>query len=144
MKTRQPHIVPLSAQAVAILHELQSISGDGRLLFPSLRSAHEPLSDGTLNAALRTILRKLGLDPHSHVSHGFRSSASSLLNEQGFAPDVIEKQLAHVDKNAVRAAYNHSERLPERRAMMQSWSNYLDGLKAGGNVVVPIHRHTAA
>lgn len=136
MKMRQEHIVPLSDQAVALLRELQPIS-NGQLLFPGLRSAAQPISDATLNAALR----RLGYAGSEMTSHGFRSTASTLLNEQGWHPDLIELQLAHAERNKVRAAYNRAQRLTERRKMMQAWADYLDELKAGGKVV-PI-RHKA-
>jgi integrase len=135
MKMREPHIVPLARQVVALLEDLQPITGDGRLLFPSLRSPERPISDNTINAALR----RLGFSGDEHVGHGFRSTASTLLNEQGWHPDLIELQLAHVERNKVRSAYNKAQRLAERRQMMQAWADYLDGLKAGGKVV-PIRR----
>jgi integrase len=131
MKMGTQHIVPLSTQAVAILKELQPLTGRGTLTFPSIRSSARPLSDNTLNAALR----RLGFTTEEMTSHGFRSMASTLLNEQGWHPDLIELQLAHAERNKVRAAYNKAQRLPERRKMMQAWADYLDGLKAGGNVV---------
>src|SRR5690606_4892817 len=131
MKMGEQHLVPLSRQAVAILNELKPFTGDGPLLFPSLRSSKRPISDNTLNAALR----RLGYSGDEHVVHGFRSTASTLLNEQGWHPDLIELQLAHAPRNKVRAAYNRAERLAERRKMMQAWADYLDGLKAGGKVI---------
>lgn len=131
MKARVPHIVPLSTQAVAILWELQPLTGSGRYVFPSLRTSVRPMSENTINAALR----RLGYDGHQMTGHGFRSMASTLLNEQGWNRDAIERQLAHGERNEVRAAYNYAQHLPERRKMMQSWSDYLDGLRAGGNVV---------
>jgi integrase len=93
------------------------------------------MSENTLNAALR----RLGYSGDEMTTHGFRAMASTLLNEQGFAPDVIELQLAHAERNKVRAAYNRAVRLKERRKMMQKWADYLDGLRAGGNVV-PLKR----
>jgi len=131
MKTREPHIVPLSRQAVGILRELQPLTGHGRYVFPSLRTAAEPISNNTLNAALR----RLGYDKTEMVAHGFRAMASTLLNEQGWPPDVIELQLAHKERNKVRAAYNRAERLAERREMMQAWADYLDALRDGAKVV---------
>jgi integrase len=125
MKMDREHLVPLSRQAVAILHWLRPLTGEGALVFPSLRSATRPISDNTLNAALR----RLGYNGDEQTSHGFRSIASTLLNERGFAPDLIELQLAHRD-SSVRAIYNRSVRLQERRQMMQAWADYLDGLKA--------------
>ncbi len=131
MKMGLPHIVPLARQVVALLRKLEALTGNGPLLFPGLVTPSRPISDNTLNAALR----RLGIAQDEHTTHGFRSMASTRLNELGFHPDVIELQLAHVEQNAVRAAYNRAQRLEERRAMMQSWADYLDGLKAGGNVV---------
>ena len=131
MKMREPHLVPLSSQAIAILKELQKHTSERRLLFPSLRSKDRPMSDNTLNAALR----RLGYSGDEHTAHGFRSTASTRLNELGFPPDVIELQLAHAERNKVRAAYNRAERLDERRKMMQAWADYLDGLKDGAKII---------
>lgn len=131
MKMKEQHVVPLARQVVVLLKQLQPITGDGPLLFPSLRSSKRPISDNTLNAALR----RLGYSGDEHVAHGFRSTASTLLNEQGWHPDLIELQLAHAPRNKVRAAYNRAERLAERRKMMQAWADYLDGLKAGGKII---------
>lgn len=125
MKMGEQHIVPLSRRAAAILRELQILSGRGRYVFPSLLSAQRPMSNNTVNAALR----RLGYPSDEQTGHGFRSTASTLLNEQGFPPDVIELQLAHAERNKVRAAYNRAQRLPERRKMMQAWADYLDQLK---------------
>jgi len=131
MKMRDPHIVPLAHQAIAIVRELQPLARGGRYLFPSLRTRERPMSENTINAALR----RLGYSSEEQTGHGFRSMASTLLNEHGFPPDVIELQLAHTERNKVRAAYNKAQRLPERRKMMQAWADYLDVLRAGGNVV---------
>lgn len=125
MKLRTEHVVPLSTQAVAILEELKPWTGHGRFCFPSLRSPQRPISENTLNAALR----RLGFGKDEMTAHGFRSMASTRLNEMGWHPDVIELQLAHAERNKVRAAYNRAQRLAERRAMMTAWSNYLDQLK---------------
>ena len=130
MKMGEPHIVPLARQAVALLRELQPFARGGRYLFPSLRTRERPMSNNTINAALR----RLGYASDEQTAHGFRSMASTLLNEQGFPPDVIELQLAHSERNKVRAAYNKAQRLPERRKMMQAWADYLDGLRAGKQV----------
>ncbi len=124
MKMPSPHIVPLSRQAISILLELQPLTGDGKYVFPSIRTASRPLSENTVNAALR----RLGYTGDEMTGHGFRSMASTLLNEQGWNSDAIERQLAHAERNSVRAAYNHAEYLPERRKMMQHWSDYLDSL----------------
>ena len=136
MKMGEQHIVPLSRQAVAILRELHALTGHGRYVFPSLLSAERPMSDNTINAALR----RLGYTSDEQTGHGFRSMASTLLNEQGFPPDVIELQLAHTERNKVRAAYNRAQRLEERRKMMQAWADYLDGLNPASSNVVPINR----
>lgn len=131
MKMGEQHIVPLSKQAIDILRALHAITGDGKFLFPSLRSAARCISDNTINAALR----RLGYSKEQMVGHGFRSMASTCLNEQGWHPDLIELQLAHAERNKVRAAYNRAERLTERRRMIQAWADYLDGLKAGAKVI---------
>ena len=126
MKMKQMHIVPLSRQAVSILKELQEFSGSRKLLFPSIRAATRPLADATvLNA-----IRRMGYTKDEMCTHGFRSLASTLLNELGYNRDWIERQLAHGERNDVRAAYNYAEYLPERRRMMQEWADYLDKLKA--------------
>jgi len=135
MKMGEPHIVPLARQALAILRELEPLARGARYLFPSLRTRDRPMSDNTINAALR----RLGYSSEEQTGHGFRTMASTLLNEQGFPPDVIELQLAHSERNKVRAAYNKAQRLPERRKMMQAWADYLGGLREGANVV-PIRR----
>ena len=135
MKMGEPHIVPLSTEAVAILRALHPHTGNGRLLFPSLRSRERSISENTVNAALR----RMGFAQDEMTGHGFRAMASTLLNEQGFPPDVIELQLAHQERNKVRAAHNRAQRLEERRQMMQAWADYLEALKAGGKVV-PIRR----
>jgi integrase len=126
MKMRRPHMVPLARQVVELLEQLEVNSGAGELMFPQVQDPTRPISDNTLNAALR----RLGYSSDQHVAHGFRSTASSLLNELGVAPDIIELQLAHRD-SSVRAIYNRSERLEERRAMMQRWADYLDELRRG-------------
>ena len=130
MKMREQHIVPLSQQAIAVLQELKPITGKGRFVFPSSWGSLRPLSDNALNAALR----RMGYEQGTMTTHGFRSMASTLLNEQGWNRDAIERQLAHADRDEIRAAYNYAEHLPERRRMMQHWANYLDGLRAGANV----------
>lgn len=126
-KMRRPHRVPLSRQALSILEELQTISGGGVPLFPSLRSVSRPISDNTLNAALR----RLGYDKTQMTAHGFRAMASTLLNEsRKWHPDAIERQLAHVENNDARRAYLRGEHWEERVRMMQAWSDYLDRLGA--------------
>lgn len=131
MKMGEQHIVPLSHQAVAILRELQLLTGGSEYLFPSLRTTKRPISDNTVNAALR----RLGYSHDEMTGHGFRAMASTCLNEQGWHPDLIELQLAHAERDKVRAAYNRAERLAERRKMVQSWADYLDALRASTNVI---------
>lgn len=131
MKMREAHIVPLSPQAVAILRELEPLTGRGCYCFPSLRTPDRPMSENTINAALR----RLGYDKDTMTAHGFRAMASTRLNEMGWSPDVIERQLAHAERNKVRAAYNRAQYLTERRKMMQAWADYLDQLRAGANVL---------
>lgn len=131
MKMGTPHIVPLSGQALAILEELRPVTGTGRYVFPSARTGERPMSENTVNAALR----RMGYSKEQMTGHGFRSMASTLLNEQGWNRDAIERQLAHSERNSVRAAYNYAEFLGERREMMQAWATYLDGLREGVKVV---------
>ena len=126
MKMKRPHIVPLSTQALDVLSKLRPLTGHSAFLFPSIRTATRPMSDVTVNAALRT----LGYAQGEMTGHGFRAMASSLLAEQGWSIDAIERQLAHVEGNKIRAAYHRSEHLEERRKMMQAWGDYLDGLRA--------------
>jgi len=131
MKMKQVHIVPLSEQVLAILHELYQFTGKGRNVFPSIRTSARPMSNNTVNTALR----RLGYDKSEICAHGFRGMASTLLHEQGFSSDVIERQLAHQEGNEVKAAYNHARHLPERKKMMQHWADYLDALRDGTNVI---------
>jgi integrase len=125
MKMRSPHIVPLSSQALAVFEELRPLTGQGRFVFPGALSSERAMSDNTVNAALR----RLGYTRDEMTGHGFRSMASTLLNEQGWNRDAIERQLAHSERDAVRAAYNYAEHLSERRKMMQAWGDYLDTLR---------------
>jgi integrase len=133
MKMRRPHRVPLARQSLAILRDLQRITGNGRWLFPSVRTFVRAMSENTLNAALR----RLGYSRDEMCIHGFRSAASTLLNEMGrWNPDAIERQLAHQEANAVRRAYTHNaEYWSERVAMMQAWADFLDKLREGGKMV---------
>lgn len=133
MKSRAIHIVPLSTQAVAVLRELHALTGHGlgKYLFPGARSVKRPMSENTVNAALR----RLGYDKETMTGHGFRSMASTILNEQGWKGDAIERQLAHAERNGVRAAYNYAEHLPERRRMMQAWADHLGTLERGAKVI---------
>lgn len=134
MKMREAHVVPLSTQSIEVLRALHQITGEAPLLFPSRSNAHKPMSNNTMLFALY----RMGY--HSRATgHGFRALASTTLNEQGWAPDVIERQLAHAERNKVRAAYNRAQYLPERRKMMQAWANYLDALRHGDNII-PINR----
>jgi len=121
MKMRVQHIVPLSRQAVAVLRDLQEITGKWTYAFPNRLKSDTYISENTLLYALY----RMGYHTQTTV-HGFRSTASTILNENGFAPDVIERQLAHDERNKVRAAYNHAQYLTERRKMMQWWADYLD------------------
>lgn len=140
MKMRHPHLIPLSEQAVAILRELYPLTGHGRYVFRGERSHERPMSENTVNAALRY----LGYDTSTATGHGFRATARTILDEVlGFRPDIIEHQLAHAVKDPNGRAYNRTSHLPERRRMMQQWADYLDGLKRGAEVI-PIHRHKAS
>ena len=131
MKMGSPHIVPLATQAVELLKEIEPLTGRGRYVFPSLRTTERPMSNNTVLAALR----RLGYAKEEMSGHGFRAMASTVLHEQGWASDVIERQLSHTERNSIKAAYNHAQHLPERRKMMQAWADYLDTLKNGGKVV---------
>ena len=135
MKMKEKHIVPLATQAVTIFRELQPLTGSGRYVFPGARTNGRPMSENTVNAALR----RLGYDKETMTGHGFRHMASTLLNEQGWNRDAIERQLAHAERNSIRATYNYAEYLPERRKMMQAWADYLDALKTGGKVTNLFH-----
>lgn len=126
MKMRSPHIVPLARQAIEVISELKPLTGNGPLLFPGEFNKLRPMSENTVNCALR----RLGYTRDEMTGHGFRSMASTLLNEQGWNRDAIERQLAHSERDTVRAAYNYAEILPERRRMMQAWADYLDSLRA--------------
>jgi len=139
MKMGEQHIVPLAKQAVVIIDELRPLTGHGKYLFPSMRTLERPMSENTVNGALR----RLGYSKDELTGHGFRSMASTLLNEQGWGRDAIERQLAHAERDNIRAAYNYAEFLPERRKMMQAWADYLDGLRTSGKVI-PIHGEYAS
>ena len=125
MKMSRDHLVPLSPQAIVVLETLRPYSGEGRYVFPGLKGNNMVMCSQTLILALR----RMGFEKDEMCSHGFRAMASTLLNEQGYPPDVIERQLAHVQRNQVRAAYNRAEYLPERKKMMDEWANYLDLLR---------------
>jgi integrase len=132
MKTRRPHRVPLAARVLAILKELRHLTGHGTFLFPSVRSVARCMSENTLNAALR----RMGFKNEDMTSHGFRASASSMLNESGlWNADAIERQLAHVDGDSVRRAYARAEFWDERVKMMTWWADRCDELRQGGRVI---------
>ncbi|MBS0194785.1 MAG: integrase arm-type DNA-binding domain-containing protein [Proteobacteria bacterium] len=139
MKMGAEHLVPLSSQAVVILREINSLTGRGRFVFPSERGAQRPMSENTLNLALRA----MGYDGDTMTSHGFRTIASTLLHELGHSSDVIERQLAHKERNAIKDAYNRAQHLPARRKMMQVWADYLYALREGANVT-PIRKVSGA
>ncbi|WP_347264459.1 integrase arm-type DNA-binding domain-containing protein [Nitrobacter sp.] len=122
MKMRRPHDVPLSKQALALIREMWDLTEGNGLLLPSVRSAIKPLSENAMNAALR----RMGYSKEEATAHGFRSSASTILNERGFNPDVIEAALAHQDEDDVRRAYNRARYLQERTKLMQDWADLLD------------------
>lgn len=141
MKTREPHLVPLSRQAVELLADLQPLTGDRAHVFPGGHDPRKPMSENALNAALR----RLGYDKDTMTGHGFRAIARTLLDEElHFRPDYIEHQLAHAVRDPNGRAYNRTKHLPERRKMMQAWADYLDAIKAGtqGNVL-PFQRKGA-
>lgn len=132
-KMRREHRVPLPKQALTILRDLHLITGPNGLVFPSVRTPKRSISDGTLNAALR----RLGYDKDEATAHGFRSTASTMLNEMGGDPDVIEAALAHVGGDAVRRAYNRSTYWEQRVKMGQEWADHLDTLREGAKVLRP-------
>ncbi len=132
MKMREPHLVPLSTQAVEILRELHALTGEGRYVFPGARTNGRPMSDNAVLAALR----RMGFAKDEMSGHGFRAMARTILDEVlGVRPDFIEHQLAHAVKDPNGRAYNRTAHLAERRKMMQQWADYLDKLKAGAEVV---------
>ena len=136
MKMANDHIVPLSEQAIALLREVQHISGHGKYVFPSIRTGERPMSENTVNAALRA----LGYDNTMQTAHGFRATARTIMDEvMGERVDLIEHQLAHAVKDANGRAYNRTAHLPARKAMMQRWSDYLAQLKRGAEVI-PLQR----
>jgi integrase len=131
-KTETPHIVPLSSQAVAILRELHPLTGQGQFVFPGARSIKRPMSDNAILAAMR----RMGIGKDEMSGHGFRAMARTILDEVlGVRPDFIEHQLAHAVRDPNGRAYNRTAHLPERRKMMQQWSDYLDNLKGGAEVI---------
>jgi hypothetical protein len=132
MKQRREHVVPLSRQSLAILGQPRALSGDGRLVFPALGKRDRPISENTATAALR----RMGFGAHEMTAHGFRAMASTLLNESGkWSPDAIERALAHKDGDNVRAAYHRGAHWNERVMMAQWWSDNLDVLRAGADIL---------
>lgn len=132
MKMRTEHRVPLSRQALEVLHTMQPLSGDRELVFPSPVYPSKPLSENTFNSALARMGYK-----NTATAHGFRALFSTVANECGWNPDVIERQLAHKEQNEIRAAYHRSTYMQDRERLMQWWADYLDGRKAGNVVKMP-------
>jgi len=129
---KDKHIVPLAKQAVELLQEVYLLTGRDKYVFSSHQGKNK---EGHISRETpEAILRRMGYKG-THTAHGFRTTASTILHEQGFHSDVIERQLAHAERNSVKAAYCHAEYLPERRRMMQLWADYLYGLKDGSNVI---------
>jgi len=134
MKMRRAHRVPLSTQVIGMFEELWDLTGTGRYCFPSFRTDRRPMSENTVNAALRA----LGFGQEEMTAHGFRAMAATLLNESGrFNPDAIERQLAHMENDGVRRAYTRGEYWDERVTMMQFWSDELDRLRSGAKLLKP-------
>ena len=137
MKMKEPHIIPLASQAIVILKELQPITGRGKYVFPSARGASRPISEN----GVRTALRTLGYTNDQISPHGFRAMARTILDEVlNFPVDWIEHQLAHAVKDANGRAYNRTKHLPQRKKMMQTWADYLDGLLNGNNNIEHFRR----
>jgi integrase len=136
-KTGTPHIVPLPSQAIDILEDLHPLTRRSNFVFPGVRSARRPMSENTINAALRY----LGFNGETITGHGFRAMARTVLDEVlGFRPDYIEHQLAHAVRDPLGRAYNRTAHLAERKKMMQAWADYLDGLRLNANVVPMLRR----
>jgi integrase len=129
MKAKAEHVVPLSRQAISILEELQALGGGSRFVFPG-RNRDKPISNNTMLFALYRLGYKGKM-----TGHGFRAVASTILNEQGWRADVIERQLAHCERNEVRGAYNRAEYLPERVKMMQAWADYVEAVEKGAKIL---------
>jgi integrase len=136
MKMKTEHVVPLSKQAIEILMQLKEIACGSRFVFPG-RNPSKPISNNTMLFALYRLGYKGKM-----TGHGFRAVASTILNEMGFNPDVIERQLAHCERNEVRGAYNRAEYIQERKKMMQHWADYLESIEAGAKVI-PLHGQAA-
>jgi integrase len=136
MKIKHAHLVPLSRQAVGILQELQPVTGHGKYVFPCARSFSRPMSNNAINSALR----RMGFDKEEITGHGFRAMARTILDEVlQIRPDFIEHQLAHTVRDPNGRAYNRTSHLAERRKMMQTWADYLDGVKSGVKII-PLKR----
>jgi integrase len=133
--TGKPHLVPLATQAVKILKAIQPLTGHGRYVFPGARDHARPMSDGTVNAALR----RLDFGNDTHVAHGFRAMARTMIAERipGIPADMVEAQLGHGKTGPLGSAYDRAEYLAQRRQMMQTWADYLDQLRALGKVIHP-------
>jgi integrase len=132
MKMKVDHLVPLSTQAVALLKSIHPITGHGQFVFPSLRTGERPMSENTINAALRG----MGYSVNVHTAHGFRAMARTIMDEVlGERVDLIEHQLAHAVKDPNGRAYNRTSHLPARQVMMQTWADYLDKLRMGADVI---------
>ena len=132
MKMKTDHIVPLCTQAVELLRSVQPVTGHGRYVFPSLRTGERPMSENTINGAMRA----MGYSMEVHTAHGFRATARTIMDEVlGERVDLIEHQLAHTVKDANGRAYNRTAHLPARRVMMQTWADYLDKLRTGGEII---------
>lgn len=131
MKMKREHIVPLSHQSLSVFINMKPFTGNGKYVFPSIRSRERAMSENTINASLR----RMGYTKEEMTGHGFRATASTMLNEQGFNSDWIETQLAHVEENKSRKPYNRANYLQQRKKMMQQWADYLDGLRVGTNVI---------
>jgi len=141
MKMREPHLVPLSSQALEILRDLQPLTGSRQYVFPGGRSPKRPLSENAITAALR----RMGFDKDTMTGHGFRATARTLLDEElGWRPDLIEHQLAHAVRDPNGRAYNRTSHLSERKKMMQAWGDYLDRCRTSGGKVVHISQGRAA
>jgi integrase len=137
-KTGLEHLVPLSRQAQAVLERMRPLTGGGELVFPSPAKRNQPMHANALLAALR----RMGYQTGDITAHGFRATFSTTMNEQGHNPDVIERALAHVPKDKIRAAYHRSQYLEERRVLLQTWADMIDHKKCGANII-PIRRRTA-
>lgn len=141
MKMREPHLVPLSSQALEILRDLQPLTGNRQYVFPGGRSPKRPLSENAITAALR----RMGFDKNTMTGHGFRATARTLLDEElGWRPDLIEHQLAHAVRDPNGRAYNRTSHLSERKKMMQAWSDYLDRCRISNGKIVHISQGRAA